>query len=167
MTRPTGVALLAAASLNLWRWLRWRGIATRSEALLAILHVGYGWLVLGIAALGLASLDIAFPLSAAIHTLTAGAIGTMILAVMTRVSRGHTGRELSADNATTVIYAVVILAAAVRIAAALLGEARETLLLGAAALWIGAFGLFAVRYGPFLLRPTLRHEPQGEPHAGR
>jgi uncharacterized protein involved in response to NO len=167
LTRPTGVALLAAAALNLWRWLGWRGIATRSEALLAILHVGYGWLVLGIAALGLSSLDIAFPLSAAIHTLTVGAIGTMILAVMTRVSRGHTGRELSADDVTTLIYALVVLAAAVRIAAALVADARGGLLLGAAALWIGAFGLFALRYGPFLLRATLHHQPRGEPHAGR
>lgn len=165
--RPTGIALLAGAVLNLWRWLGWRGIATRREALLAILHVGYGWLVLGIAALGLASLDIAFPLSAAIHTLTAGAIGTMILAVMTRVSRGHTGRELSADFVTTLIYALVILAATARIAAALVADSRETLLLGAAALWISAFGLFAARYGPFLLRPMLRHEPRGEPHAAR
>jgi len=113
------------------------------------------------------SLDIVFPLSAAIHTLTAGAIGTMILGVMTRVSRGHTGRELSADDVTTLIYALVVLAAAVRIAAALGADAQGGLLLGAAALWIGAFGLFAVRYGPFLLRATLHHQPRGEPHAGR
>lgn len=165
LTRPTGIALLAGATLNLWRWLGWRGIATRSEALLAVLHVGYGWLVLGIAALGLASLDVAFPLSAAIHTLTAGAIGTMILAMMTRVSRGHTGRELSADDLTTLIYALVVLAAAVRIAAAMVADARGGLLLAAAALWIGAFALFAVRYVAFLVRPTLRHEPRGEPHA--
>jgi uncharacterized protein involved in response to NO len=150
---PTGIALLAGAALNVWRLLRWRGAATRSEALLAILHVGYGWLVLGVAALGFAILDSAFPLSAAIHALTVGAIGTMILAVMTRVSRGHTGRELSADGVTTLIYALVILAAAVRIAAALAPAARVDLLLCAAALWIGAFGLFAVRYAPLLLRP--------------
>jgi uncharacterized protein involved in response to NO len=150
---PTAIALLAGAAANLWRLLRWRGVATRSEMLLAVLHVGYGWLVLGVAALGFAILDSAFPLSAAIHALTAGAIGTMILAVMTRVSRGHTGRELSADGTTTVIYALVVLAAAVRIAAAFIAGAREDLLLGASALWIGAFGLFVLRYAPFLLRP--------------
>lgn len=149
----TGVALLAGAVLNLWRLLRWRGAATHAEALLAILHVGYGWLVLGVAALGLASIDSTFPLSAAIHALTVGAIGTMILAVMTRVSRGHTGRTLSADGVTTLIYALVIFAAAVRIAAAMTVGARENLLLGAAALWIGAFGLFVACYAPLLLRP--------------
>ena len=150
--RFTAVALLAGAALNLWRLLRWRGAATRSEALLVVLHVGYAWLVAGVAALGIAILDPALPLDAAIHSLTAGAIGTMILAVMTRVSRGHTGRALRADGATILIYVMVILAAAARIAAALAPAAWEELLLGAAALWIGAFGLFAMHYGPFLLR---------------
>lgn len=149
----TGVALLAGAALNLWRLLRWRGAPTRSETLLAVLHVGYGWLVLGVAALGFANIDTAFPLSAAVHALTVGAIGTMILAVMTRVSRGHTGRKLSADRATTLTYALVIFAAAARISAALAVGARQDLLLVAAVLWIGAFGLFALRYAPFLLRP--------------
>ena len=149
----TGVALLVGAALNLWRLLRWHGAATHSETLLAALHVGYGWLVLGVAALGFSNLDTAFPLSAAIHALTVGAIGTMILAVMTRVSRGHTGRQLTADRATSLIYALVILAAAARISAAVAAAAREDLLLLAAALWVGAFGLFALRYAPFLLRP--------------
>ncbi len=151
--QATGIALLAGAALGLWRLLGWRGAATGSETLLAILHVGYGWLLLGVAALGYANLDTALPLSAAIHALTVGAIGTMILAVMTRVSRGHTGRKLAADPATTLIYALVILAAAARIAAAVAPAQRTDLLRGAAGLWIGAFGLFALRYGYFLLSP--------------
>lgn len=148
----TGVALLAAAALNLWRLLRWHGAATRSETLLLVLHVGFAWLILGVAALGFAALDSAFPLDAAIHSLTVGAIGTMILAVMTRVSRGHTGRALSADGPTILIYALIILAACARIAAALAGEATDLLTL-AATLWVAAFGLFAIRYAPLLLRP--------------
>lgn len=152
-TPATGAALLAGAALTLWRLARWRGAATRSEALLLVLHVGYGWLAAGVAALGVATLDPAFPLGAAIHALTAGAIGTSILAVMTRVSRGHTGRPLSADAATTLIYVLVVLAASARIGAALAGQAYEDLLIGSAALWIGAFALFGARYAPILLRP--------------
>ena len=148
-----GVLLIGGAVLNLWRLLRWRGVATRDEALLLVLHVGYAWLVVGVAALGLATLTSAFPLAAAIHALTAGAIGTMILAVMTRVSRGHTGRALTADRTTAVMYVLVGLAATARIAAALAGRAQEDLLIAAALLWIGAFGLFALRYAPFLVRP--------------
>ena len=151
--RPTAVLLLAGASLSLWRVLRWRTAATRAEPLLLILHIGYAWLVLGVAALGVAALEPAFPLPAAIHALTAGAIGTMILGVMTRVSRGHTGRALAADRSTVSIYVLVVLAAGLRIAAALPSAAAGDLLQAAAALWIGAFGLFAVRYAPLLLRP--------------
>ncbi len=148
-----GVALLAAAALNLWRLGRWRGAATRDEPLLLVLHVGYAWLVLGVTVLGVTILDGAFPLGAAIHLLTAGAMGTLILAVMTRVSRGHTGRSLHADRATRLIYVLVSLAAAARVAAALLVRAHEVLLIAAAGLWISAFGGFVVRYAPLLLRP--------------
>jgi uncharacterized protein involved in response to NO len=151
--RPTAVLLLAGAALSLWRVLRWRAAATRAEPLLLILHIGYGWLVLGVAALGVASLEPAVPLPAAIHALTAGAIGTMILGVMTRVSCGHTGRALAADRVTVLIYVLVVLAAGLRIAAALPSAAAVDLLRSAAALWIGAFGLFAVRYAPLLVRP--------------
>ncbi len=151
--RATAVLLLVGASLSLWRVLRWRGAATRAEPLLLILHIGYAWLVLGVAALGVASLEPALPLPAAIHALTAGAIGTMILGVMTRVSRGHTGRALAADRSTVLIYVLVVLAAGLRIAAALPSAAAVDLLRAAAALWIGAFGLFAVRYAPLLLGP--------------
>lgn len=151
--RLIGILLVVGAVLNLWRLLRWRGIATRDEALLLVLHVGYAWLVVGVGALGVATLTPAFPMAAAIHALTAGAIGTMILAVMTRVSRGHTGHALTADRATALIYVLVVLAAAVRIAAALAGRDQEDLLVVSALLWIGAFGLFALRYARFLVRP--------------
>lgn len=152
-SRLTGLALLAGATLHLWRLSRWRTAPTRVEPLLLVLHVGYAWLVVGVAALGLATWDADFPLSAAIHALTVGAIGTMILAVMTRATRGHTGWELAADRPTTVIYVFVALATAARIAAAFTAQARLTWLLAAGALWIGAFGLFLVRYAPLLLRP--------------
>ena len=118
-----------------------------------VLHVGYAWLVLGAALLGLAMLDAGLPQSAAIHALTVGAIGTMILAVMTRVTRGHTGRDLSADHATSAIYILVTLAAIVRVAAAVGAAWAMPLLVVSAGLWIAAFALFVLRYGPMLLLP--------------
>lgn len=151
--RPIGGLLLLAAVLNLWRLLRWRGAAAAAEPLLLVLHVGYGWLVLGAALLGLAMLDPALPLGAAIHALTAGAIGTMTLAVMTRATRGHTGRRLAADRITMLIYGLVTLAAAARVAAAMIPAWIMPLLLVAAVLWIGAFGIFVLAYGPMLLLP--------------
>ena len=114
--------------------------------------MGYTRLVVGIAALGIAVLDSGFPLGAAVHAHTAGAIGTMILAEMTRATRGHTGRTLTADWATTLIFTLVVLAAVVRIAAAMTDGIHMDLILGSAALWIGAFGLFTLRYAPLLIR---------------
>jgi len=149
--RAGGALLLLGAGLNLWRLLRWRGGATVAEPLLLILHIGYAWLVLGAALLGLSVLDSNVPQSAAIHALTAGAIGTMILAVMTRVTRGHSGRALSADRGTVAIYLLVNIAAITRVVAAV-GDAWATpLLIASAILWIGAFVLFITLYGPLLL----------------
>ena len=149
--RPVGVILLLGAALNLWRLLRWRGAATAAEPLLLVLHVGYGWLVLGVALLGLAMLDPDLPQSAAIHALTAGAIGTMTLAVMARATLGHTGRALAADRATVAIYLLVNVAAIVRVAAAIGETWAMPLLVASGILWVGAFALFVLCYGPMLL----------------
>jgi uncharacterized protein involved in response to NO len=151
--RVIGALILLGAALNFWRLLRWRGVATVAEPLLLILHIGYAWVVIGAALLGLSLLDTDLPQSAAVHAFTAGAIGTMILAVMTRVTRGHTGRALSVDRATVAIYMLVNLAAIVRVAAAF-GEAwTMPLLVASASLWIGAFLLFVFAYGWMLLLP--------------
>ena|ERR1039457_33433 len=61
-----------AAALNAWRLARWAGAATLAEPLLFILHVGYGWVVIGVALLGLSLLDAGVPVASAIHALTAG-----------------------------------------------------------------------------------------------
>jgi uncharacterized protein involved in response to NO len=151
--RAGGALLLLGGVLNLWRLLRWRGGATGAEPLLLILHVGYAWLVLGSALLGLATLDLDVSQSAAIHALTAGAIGTMILAMMTRVTRGHTGRELTADPGTVAIYILVNIAAIARVVAAVGDVWTTQLLVASAILWIGAFALFILIYGPMLVLP--------------
>jgi uncharacterized protein involved in response to NO len=151
--QPVGMLLLFGAALNLWRLLRWRGGATAAEPLLLVLHVGYGWLVLGAALLGLAAINPDIPQSAAIHALTAGAIGTMTLAVMTRATRGHTGRVLSADRATVAIFLCVNIAAIIRVGA-VFGETWVMgMLVASAILWIGAFALFVLVYGQMLLLP--------------
>jgi uncharacterized protein involved in response to NO len=151
---PIGGLLLIGSAMNAVRLARWRGIATRTEPLLLILHVGYLWLVVGVALLGLSLVTGVVPGAAAVHALTAGTMGTMILAVMTRATLGHTGRELHASVATLSVYALVILAAVLRVAAAWTVDAQVDLLEFAAAAWVGAFALFAVEYGPMLLAPS-------------
>ena len=157
--RPFGLLLVLGAAINLWRLLRWHGAATIAEPLLLILHIGYGWLVFGTFLLGVGVLGTDVPLSAAIHALTVGAIGTMILAVMTRATRGHSGRELSADRATVLIYALVSLAAITRVLAAIAVTWTMPLLVVSACLWICAFAGFAVSYSPMLLLPRRKNPP--------
>ena len=148
---PIGALLLGAAALNAWRLARWRGLATRAEPLLLILHVGYGWMVAGTALLGWSILADTVPETAALHTLTTGAFGTMILAVMTRATLGHTGRALTASRWTVGIYAAVTLAALSRIAAALGWGPDRVVLDLSATLWGIAFCLFLACYGPMLV----------------
>jgi uncharacterized protein involved in response to NO len=148
-----GLTLIAGGVLNLWRLLRWRGGKAVDELLLLVLHVGYAWLVAGVVLLGLSILVPSVPQSAAVHALTAGAMGTMILAVMTRATRGHTGRELSADSVTALIYMLVTLAAMTRVAAAFAVQLYVSLLIISAVCWIAAFGTFVLSYGPMLVGP--------------
>jgi uncharacterized protein involved in response to NO len=82
----------------------------------------------------------------------------MTLAVMTRATRGHTGRDLSADHVTNAIYLLVTLAAVTRIAAAFAADWAMPLLIVSAGFWITAFMGFVLGYGPMLLsRPQARH----------
>ncbi len=91
----------------------------------------------------------ASPAGAGRHGMAAGLIGTMTLAVMTRASRGHTGRAREADGVTTAIYGLAHLGAIIRVCAALNGN-DAVLLAAGAALWSGAFLLFFIGYAPML-----------------
>jgi len=89
-----------------------------------------------------------------LHALTAGAFGTMILGVATRVALGHTGRELAVTGAITFAYGLVIAGAALRIAApVVLPTFFVAGMVAAAAAWTGAFAIFLVVYGPILVTP--------------
>ncbi len=144
----------AAALANLARMMRWRGHATWREPLLLVLHVGYAWLVVGFAALALAPVVSGLTATAALHALTAGAMGTMPLAVMTRATLGHTGRALHADVPTTLCFVLVVLAAVLRTVATAIPD-WTLALYGLAVLgWLAAFTIFLVVYAPKLLRSS-------------
>ena len=153
-----GGALVAAGLINLFRLTRWSGWLAWREPLVWILSVGYGWLVLSLLALGGVILGIGLPTGNAVHVLSSGAVGTMTLAVMTRASLGHTGRTRHAGPVTVLIYMLANLGAILRVFAPSpdAPTAVTTLILGlAAAGWSGAYVLFALTYGPYLVRPSL------------
>ena len=151
----TGWILVAGGLANLGRLSRWHGWITWREPLVLILHLGYGWLALSLLALGGAILGLGLPATDAAHTLTTGAVGVMTLGVMTRASLGHTGRPRHAGSLTVFIYMLVTLGALLRVVGPTTGLPTNLVLGLAAVGWSGAYLLFAVVYGPFLLRPSL------------
>jgi uncharacterized protein involved in response to NO len=156
--RLTAAAALAAGLVQAARLSRWQGWATLREPLVWVLHLGYGWLALGFLLLGLSGFVPLLPSTAALHALTAGAIGTMTLAVMTRASLGHTGQALTAGAGTSAIYALVTTAALLRLAAPLAGNLYLPLLSAAGAAWSAAFGLFVLLYARPLASPRVAGE---------
>lgn len=149
------LALLAAV-LNALRLARWRGLATRAEMILFILHLCYACVPLGFLAIAAAAFELILPASA-LHVLTVGVIGGMMLAVMTRATRGHTGRALTASRLTSLSYLCILAAALARPLADVTGGAL--LMEAAGALWILGFGLFVAEHAGMLLRE--RRKPRG------
>jgi len=152
---PTGWMLAAAGCLQALRLSRWGGLRSARDPLVLILHVGYLWVPAGLLLLGASILGASVPRSAAIHALTAGAMGTMVLAVMTRAILGHTGRELVADLPTTLIFGLITVGAAVRVAAPFGFFDYAVGVEAAAVAWAGALVLFLYRFGPVLFRHRL------------
>ncbi|WP_308515992.1 NnrS family protein [Sphingomonas flavescens] len=151
---PTGMLVLLAAVLQAVRLARWSGIRTLADPLVFILHVGYAWLPIGLTLLGL-SLMSYVPRSAAVHALTAGAMATTILAVMTRASLGHTARELKANTATITLYVLVTVGAVLRVSASLTLIDYRIGMDVAGSAWGAALLLFLVAYAPVLWKPRL------------
>jgi uncharacterized protein involved in response to NO len=152
----TGVALVVCGVATFVRLRRWRGWTARGEALIWGLHLGHGWLAIGLMLLGLSILAPGIPYAAAIHALTSGAIGVTSLAMMTRTSLSLTGRERRADGWTSLMYVLVNAAAILRVAASFIAELRQELLGPSAICWSLAFGLFIASYGPMLCKPFHR-----------
>jgi len=138
----------------------WRIWHTRSDPLLWSLHLGSVWVAVGWLLTGAGALGAPIPPATALHALTAGAMGATILAVMTRVGLGHTGRPLVLPGYVVSCYALVNLAALGRVAAPwVVGDAQRVLLAASALAWAAAFGLFALWYAPILWAPR----PDGRP----
>jgi uncharacterized protein involved in response to NO len=148
----TGLLALVAGLLHAARLARWAGHRTLREPLVLVLHAAYAFVPIGflLLALAIAAPALILP-SGALHGWTAGAIGTMTLAVMTRASLGHTGRPLTATLPVQLIYLCVLVAAVTRILAAF-DIARTPLLSLSATAWVAAFAGFAVVYWPLLTR---------------
>lgn len=142
---------LAAAVSQVLRLAGWRSFATLHNPLLWILHVSCAWIPAGFALLGLAAVGVVTN-SAAFHVLGIGAIGGLILGMITRTTLGHTGRMLKSGPMEVWMYGLIQIGVVTRFAAAVDGGAlRNVMLVIAAACWGTAFVLYLVKYAPYLM----------------
>ena len=148
----TGILAFAAAAVHGFRLSRWKGFATTSNPLLFVLHAAYFWLPVGYVLLGCAVFGWLFTPTAALHALTMGAVGSMVLAVTTRVALGHTGRALQAARLTVLAYWIFMFAVVLRILGPFYAG-HYLLMIDLSALgWVLAFVLFTWVYWPILSR---------------
>jgi uncharacterized protein involved in response to NO len=149
-----GWVALAAAVIQFVRLAQWRGLRTLSMPIVWVLHLAYLWLPVGLALKALALLG-GFGFAAfSLHALTIGTAATMIVAVMTRASLGHTGRSLVVARPTAYAYGLLAAAAVVRVfGPSLIALPYSEIVALAAALWTAACVLYLWVYAPILTRP--------------
>lgn len=149
---PLSLLALLAAAAHLARWLRWQPWKTLRHPLVWVLHMAYAWIPVHLLLRACAALDWV-PQSAATHALSAGAIGCMVMGMVTRTALGHTGRALQAGRTERACYALIGLAALLRVAVPLLApQYTVTAVMLSALLWSAGFGLYTVAYWPILSR---------------
>lgn len=158
------VADAPAAFAALWLSWQWRLVPALRVPLLGMLHIGFLWLGISMAmfaAQGLAALAGLQILGLApLHALGLGFFGSVLMAMVSRVTLGHSGRKLAADRLTWGIFLGLEAVVLIRIAAEVApGEWSGALMFLALAGWLGVFGAWGVRYLPIYWRPR----PDGRP----
>ncbi len=157
----TLLAVLAAAAavVHAIRLAGWHDKRLWGVPLLWVLHLGYGWIVVGFLLDALHAAGMVPPFLA-LHAYATGGIGVLTLGMMSRVSLGHTGRILEAPAIMVWVYAAINLSAGVRVFGPLLLPAQAPMLhqIGGG-LWMLAFAVFAAVYAPMLWRPRTDGKP--------
>lgn len=147
-----GLALSLAAVAQLVRLMQWRPALTRHRPILWILHVSYAWIPFGLALLAAARFGWV-GVSAGVHALAIGATAGLIIGMMTRTARGHTGRALKVARPEIAAYVLVMLAVAVRVLLPLaVPQWLPLALVLSAAAWSVAFAIYLFIYTPWLLK---------------
>jgi uncharacterized protein involved in response to NO len=146
--------------------VRWTSLAARGNPLLWTLYAGFAWLPIAMALQTVR--DASFAMTgewalgrAPIHALGVGFFGGMLVAMVTRVTMGHSGRPLQMDRTTLPCFLGVQLAAASRVGSEIVAApgAIRNLLLGSALLWLVAFGAWSLRNARIYLAPRVDGKP--------
>ncbi|MBL6928598.1 MAG: NnrS family protein [Rhodospirillales bacterium] len=155
----SGALALAAAIALGFRMRHWHTARTLDDPIVWVLHLGHAWVPFAFACKAAADIAGWLPADAALHAFTTGAIGTTVLAVMTRAGLGHTGRPLLAPKPVVTAYLLVTVAALARIFGPVLTDDLLMWVVVPAGLWIAAFGMFTFVFAPILIGPR----PDGKP----
>lgn len=159
-----GTVELAAGAVLLWLALAWLRVQGTRIRLVAMLHLGFVWLGFGLALSGVSQLagvltgSPVLPL-AALHAITMGGFGSLMLAMVTRVSCGHSGRAQVADNLVWMLFWLLQAATVLRIVATLPLAAGQDLLAAAAVTWAGVMLVWGSRYGSWYGRARADGRP--------
>jgi uncharacterized protein involved in response to NO len=154
-SRIAGIGAGLASVLLVVRSVHWGARYSWRFPLLWILHVSYAFIPIGFALRAASSFGAPVTASAATHALTVGAIGCATIGMMARVALGHTGRLLTVGRPMAVAFGLLVLAAAVRIAGALVTPAYVGSLFVAGTLWTAAFVVYAWIYAPIVMAPRV------------
>ncbi|WP_394145233.1 NnrS family protein [Vibrio atypicus] len=153
--QPLMIVSGAAHFVRVMRWQPWR---TLSEPLVWSLHATYLCIPVSLLLRGL--LDNPFASHNMLHLFAIGAIGGVILAMISRVTMGHTGRAIYQGPNMTIAFAAIVLAALVRSLGVAFDPANMMLWVNVSAgLWIVAFGLFIWYFGAMLMKPRADGHP--------
>ncbi|WP_199775687.1 NnrS family protein [Pseudoalteromonas sp. T1lg22] len=149
------MAFIAAALINFVRAWRWRIWVTFGTALVWPLHLSYWAICIGLLMLGLMRLEVLSNPSLAYHAITVGGMGLMILAMISRVSLGHTGRMIKVGWVINSAFIALFSAFVIRVFAPLVSDQYQSLILVSALLWTLAYLIYIIAYAPVVFKPRV------------
>jgi uncharacterized protein involved in response to NO len=159
-----GLLETAAGGVLLWLAVAWGLVQSLRIRLLAMLHLGFVWLGIALVLAGVSHAvravtgEAVLPL-APLHALTMGCLGSLMLAMVTRVSCGHSGRPLVADGLAWSLFLGLQVAVVLRLLASAGTAGSQSLLLATAAVWGAVMAVWASRHGSWYGRPRADGRP--------
>ena len=151
LTALISFVLMLLHSVRLWGW-HTKGIW--KKPLLWALFLGYSMFVLGFALKAINFFNL-YPTSIPLHAFTYGGIGLMSLGMMSRISLGHTGRNINEPPKVLIwVFSSLFIGALVRVVMPIIIPSAYLHLIGLAqVLWIIAFALFLSSYLMIFIKP--------------
>ncbi|MDB2387036.1 NnrS family protein [Shewanella sp.] len=151
--------LMAAGGLHLIRWLRWFPHKTLKEPMLWSLHVAYCFLPLTLFLLA-ANIDNAMAYRQLMHLFAIGTLAQICLSMISRVSLGHTSRNIYEGPNMKLAFLSLPLAAVLRAIMPIMAPEYYQLWLWLSGFfWSLAFAMFVINYASILSKPRIDGRP--------